>query len=166
MATQNVRIRALNRQPIRIGGKVISSTKGTAVDINNGAVRRDLHKFLGGWVVDNGSQVKIAMVAADTAGGIAAWANPEGATIIVTNVILDVTTVATGACTVSAGVAANGTTLASNLISGQDVHSATGCFTSAGKAARATSSQFVTVSTASGASAGLVGNVYIAYIIE
>jgi hypothetical protein len=114
---------------------------------------------------------KIALVAADAAGGVAAIANPEGVAVIVTRVVLDVTTASTSACTVDAGIAANATTSADGLIDGLSV-AATGVADNVsdggtnGKArAKWGASQFLTISKASGAAAGLAGNVYIHYEI-
>ncbi len=111
---------------------------------------------------------KVALAAADTDGGILSLANPEGADIIVTKLILNVTTIATAACTVDAGIAADGETSADNLIDGQDVHSATGAFAEAGtdgkRAKLWESDQYLTVSMATGAAAGLAGYAYIEYI--
>lgn len=102
----------------------------------------------------------------DTGGGILSWQNTLGYDIIVTWHALYVTTVATGACTVSIGqTATNGTTSSSNMISGQDVHSATGVFgTSSPVAIRVKQNEWITASKASGASAGLVGNAYFYFI--
>lgn len=112
---------------------------------------------------------KVALAAVDTAGGVAAIANPEGAAVIVTRVLIDVTTASTGACTVDAGIAANATTSADGLIDGQSV-AATGVFDNIsdggtnGKArAKWGATQYLTISKASGATAGLVGNVYVFY---
>lgn len=108
--------------------------------------------------------------ASDLAGGILALANPEGVDLIVTKLVIDVTTVATAACSVDAGIAANGSTSADNLIDGQDVHTATGAFgsptgSSGLPAKKWKSTEYLTVSTvAGGACAGLKGNAYIEYI--
>ena len=114
----------------------------------------------------------MALAAADTAGGVLGWANPEGATILILRTVLDVTTKATAACTLDVGVAANGTTLSDTLIDGVDVGTAAGVFdntvnggTNGLGATKCTSSQFVTASKASGAAAGLVGSAYITYIL-
>jgi hypothetical protein len=166
MSNLQINVRSLDREPIRIGAKTLSTLTSTAVDLSDGPSRRDLHRYLGRWAQVNDANSKNALAAGvDTAGGLLAWANPEGQTILITEVYLNVTTIASAACTVSVGVAANGTTLNAGLITGQDVRTAVGCFTGAGKAQQCTSSQFVTVSTASGASAGLVGNLYIGYIL-
>lgn len=112
----------------------------------------------------------IPLAAVDTAGGIAAVANPFGANAAVT-IILDVGTIATAACSVSCGVATNATTSSANLIDTLDVHTAAGTFSNLanpgtlGKAIqRCTSTQFVTVSKASGASAGIVGNLIVEWV--
>jgi hypothetical protein len=99
------------------------------------------------------------------------WQNPEGASIIVHKVILDVTTIATGACTLDIGTtAASGTTLSDNLLDGMDVHTAAGTFGLAdqadtnGKAQqKLAAGKWVTGSKASGATAGLAGSAYIFY---
>lgn len=113
---------------------------------------------------------KVALGVADTAGGVLAWANPTGGSILVQRVILDVTTKATGACTLDVGVAANGTTLNDTLLDGVDVGTAAGVFDNIenqginGVAAKkVTASQYVTASMATGAAAGLVGYAYVHY---
>lgn len=113
---------------------------------------------------------KVALGVVETAGGVLAWANPTGGSILVQRVILDVTTKATGACTLDVGVAANGTTLNDTLLDGVDVGTAAGVFdnienqgTNGVAAKKVTSSQYVTASKATGAAAGLVGYAYIHY---
>ena len=112
----------------------------------------------------------VAIAAVDTAGGVFAWS--PGAAVIIQRVFLDVTTKATGACTVDVGVAVNGTTLADTLIDGLDVNAATGLFdnitdkgTNGKSRQRCGATQYVTGSVASGASAGIVGNAYIEYVL-
>jgi hypothetical protein len=100
----------------------------------------------------------------DTAGALGSWQNTLGYDIIVTGVCLDVTTQSAGACTVSVGQAANGTSLSGNIFNGQSV-AATGQFSPASPAAKkVTAGQFITASTASGASSGLVGQLYIEFV--
>ena len=100
---------------------------------------------------------------ADTAGALCAVANPFGRSFYITDTILVVTTQSAGACTASFGCAANATTLNATLISGQTV-AAAGQFGGALAANRQiwTSALFLTGSTASGASAGLVGRLLVA----
>lgn len=117
---------------------------------------------------------KVALTAVEgtTAGGALSLANPEGVDLIITRLILDITTEATGAAAVDAGVAADGETSADNLLDGLDVGSAAGIFdnvddqgTNGQSVLKWGASQFVTI-TASATLAGLVGNAYIEYIRE
>jgi hypothetical protein len=112
---------------------------------------------------------KVALAAGTAAGGVLSWANPAGASIIVHNIVLDITTQSTGASTIDVGVAANGTTSSDTLIDGVS-GAAAGVFNSATNAGsngsmsrKMTSTQFVTASQASGAVAGLVGSAYITW---
>lgn len=112
--------------------------------------------------------VRVALADAATAGGVAAVANPFGAKAIITRFVIDVTTVATGAATVDAGVATNGTTSSDILIDGLNVNAAAGLFDNIenkgtnGKARQLWSAtQYVTISQASGDVTGLVGYAYI-----
>lgn len=112
---------------------------------------------------------KVALAAADTAGGILSLKNTEGVDLIITKLVLNVTTKASAACTVDAGIAANGITSADNLIDGQDVNAAADTFGSPsganGKPAKLwKSTEYLTASVASGAAAGLKGDAYIEYI--
>lgn len=100
----------------------------------------------------------------DTAGGLLGWQNNLGYDIIVTSHWLDVTTIATGACTVSFGqTATNATTSASNMINGQDVHSSTGVFNGGALSVKVANGTWITGSKASGASAGLVARAYFSF---
>lgn len=115
--------------------------------------------------------LKVALGAGEGAGGILGLLNPEGVDLIITRLVLDITTKSTGACTVDAGVAANGTTSNDTLIDGLDVGTAPiladnienqGINGVAAKKWGAT--QYLTVSKATGAAAGLVGSAYIEYV--
>lgn len=116
---------------------------------------------------------RVALAAVDTAGGVFAWQNPEASAVLVHRVLLDVTTKTTGACTLDAGMTAtSATTLADNLIDGQDINAATGVFdnidnqgTNGTSKQKVAAGKWVTGSVASGASAGLVGFAYIFYTI-
>lgn len=99
---------------------------------------------------------------ADTAGALFAVANNFGSSLFITKTLLIVTTQSAGACTVSIGCAANATTLNATLLSGQTV-AAAGIF-GGGLVANWqewTTGKFLTGSTASGASSGLVGRVLV-----
>lgn len=115
---------------------------------------------------------KMALGVVDTAGGVLSWANPEGSEIIINNIILDITTKSTGACTLDVGTtAASATTLSDNLINGVNVAS-NGVYDNItdkgdnGKSRqKLASGKWVTASKASGTAAGLVGFAYIHYVI-
>lgn len=118
-----------------------------------------------------GKIAKIPLAAVDTAGGILGWQNPEAGAIIIDRLVLDVTTAATGACTVAAGTTpTSATTSSNNLMDALDIHTAAGTFDNitdkgtAGKSRqKVATGKWLTVSQASGASAGLVGFAYIHY---
>ncbi|MGV3616108.1 MAG: hypothetical protein ACO1SV_12300 [Fimbriimonas sp.] len=118
----------------------------------------------------NGTYRK-ALSALDTGGGVLSIANPEGVDLYVERLILEIDTASTGACTVDAGIAANGTTSSDNLVDGLDVNAAAGGFDNIknggtnGKAGQKWgASQYLTISRASGAAAGLVGEAHIRYV--
>lgn len=108
--------------------------------------------------------------ATTTTGGDALnLANPEGAAVLITRFILRITTEATGAATVDAGVAATGTS-ADDLLDGQDVGSAAVVLdniddqgTNGQSVLEWPSDEYVTV-TPSATLAGLVGTYYIEYV--
>jgi hypothetical protein len=108
----------------------------------------------------------IAGVVATTGGAIKAIANPEGVPLIITRVLVDVTTESDGAANLTAGVAANGTTAADNLITATAVGSAPVLVDSAdttGRSRKWAADQFLNLQ-GSASTAGLVGTVYIEYI--
>lgn len=114
---------------------------------------------------------KAALSAITGGGGALSLANPEGADLIVTRLVLDITTPATAACTLDAGIGSGATTSYDNLIDGVDVNAAAGVFDnvedggSNGQAVyRWESDGYLTVSEKTGAIAGLVGNAYVEYI--
>lgn len=102
----------------------------------------------------------------DTGGGILSWQNTLGYDILVTWHAINVTTVATAACTVSVGATStSGTTSSNNMINAQDVHSATGSFgTTSPVAVLVPANKWITASVGTGASAGLVGKAYFYFI--
>lgn len=112
----------------------------------------------------------LTAVTGTTAGGCLSLANPEGVDLIITDFILDITTGSTGAATVDAGIAANGTTTSDTLIDGKSVATA-GTFnnvddagTNGLKAVKWASDEYLTI-TASATLAGMVGNAYIKWVI-
>lgn len=115
-------------------------------------------------------KVALTAVTGTTAGGALSLANPEGVPLIITRLVLDITTPSTGAAAVDAGIAADGTTSADNLIDGASVATAAKVLDNVsdggtnGKARQKWSAtQYLTI-TASATLAGLVGNAYIEYI--
>lgn len=116
-------------------------------------------------------QTSKALATATSAGGVAAIANPLGKELIITRAIVRTTTKSTAASTVDVGVAANATTSSDTLLDGVDLGTAIGIFdniTNKGTNGKTVAvwgaSQFVTASQASGAVAGLVGELYVEYI--
>jgi hypothetical protein len=112
------------------------------------------------------------LAALDTAGGVISIANPEGVEILITEVLLIVSTKSTGACTVNFGVAANGTTSSDTIIDGVDVGAAAGRFDNindkggnGGRDRALASTEFITGSMATGAAAGLAGQLVVNYVV-
>lgn len=110
---------------------------------------------------------------AGSAGVFASWVNPEAGTILITRAIFNVTTVATAAATINIGTTATSATTASDtLIDGLDVNAATGIFDNSvnggtnGKGSQTLASgKWVTVAEATGDVNGLVGNLYLEYVV-
>lgn len=130
-----------------------------------------VHSLGGGFKAIKVAKVALAGVAATTGGALFSWANPEGQSIIIQRLLIDITTKSTGAANVSFGVAANGTTSSANLI---DTYAAGGTekvvdnhvdgSTNGKFNQKMTATQYLT-GTGSATTAGLVGSVYIEYII-
>lgn len=120
---------------------------------------------------DAASQVQrlsIPVVSGNPSTPVASLLNPWGMPVYITRALLVVDTVATAACTVDVGVAADASTSADNLIDGKDVNAATGYFDnliapgSNGLAGKVwTASQYVNVTKASGNANGLVGRLLL-----
>jgi hypothetical protein len=106
----------------------------------------------------------------DLHAAIVGFANPEAGAIIIKDVIVHVTTVATGACTLDIGTTAvSATTTSDNLIDGLDVNAATGAFSDPGTngkpAQLLASGKWITVDEKTGDATGLVGTLTILYLI-
>ncbi len=145
----------------QLAGATATAAQTTAIAAAVGTVTFDrLTKIAG-----------VALADLDTGGGVAAWANPEAGSIIITRCVIDVTTKATSACTVDIGTnATNATTSSDNLLDGLDTGTAAGVFDnitekgSNGKSRqKLATGKWVTASMASGAAAGMVGFLYIHY---
>jgi len=130
--------------------KAAGSSKGSGVS------RAMMGKTAGFWI--QGS-----LTASDSAGGVFSEENTYGSDLVITRVILQVTTGASGACTLDIGTAADATTSGNNLITAVDVADA-GIFDNiADKGASGTSrlkfgsGGFCNGSLDAGATAGIVG---------
>lgn len=106
----------------------------------------------------------------DAAGGLFSWQNLENAPILILRAGISVQTASTAACTASLGTASSVASSA-NLMTGYSLATAqTGTNLSAPGASGTedqlvAANSYVTLSTASGASAGAAGQVFIEYII-
>lgn len=117
---------------------------------------------------------RAALAALDTVGGVLKLLNPEGVDLIIPSggLLLDVTTAATAACTVDAGIDSDGTTSADNLIDGLDVNAAAGQFDNIadkgtdGGPYKWGATEYLVISKATGAAAGLAGYAYIQWVRE
>lgn len=108
-------------------------------------------------------------------GGVVAWQNPEAGSILVQRVILNLTTVATGACTLDIGLTpTSATTTSDTLLDGVDANAAIGVFDSmnslldAAENAHAqllASGKWVTIDEKTGDATGLVAKLYIQYVV-
>lgn len=134
----------------------------------------------GGTIIEGSSprtrRASVALGVATGAGGLLAWQNPEDVAIIVTGIILDITTPATGVATADFGAAASAATSSDTLLDGVDIGTAAGVFDNFenqgtnGKASvrvaeNGGAADFVTGS-ASADPAGLVGRAHISYILS
>ena len=162
---------------LKVGGTAVTSTAAELNKIDGyTGTYSDLNK-VAGMAAINVSPIrvaKVALAALDTAGGVLAWANPEGQSILLLGVAIVTTTKSTGASTVDVGIAANGTTSDDTIMDGIDTGTAAGAFNSiddkgtnglGSHSTVLTSSQYITASKASGACAGLVGYAYIQYCL-
>jgi hypothetical protein len=160
-------------------GVTYKNHEDSAMHFRNKADAKDV-LVLGGPKTSDGSlatfrgisSATLTLQNVDTAGGVFAWANPYNQTILIRDITVHTTTVATSACTLDCGPAANGTTLNDTLIDGLDVNAAVGVFDSIedggtnGRRQRdVLATEWVTGSVASGASAGLVGTVQIDFVL-
>lgn len=107
-------------------------------------------------------------------GGVIAWTNPESTAILILRAILDITTVAGGASTLDVGVTeTSATTTSDTLLDGIDaaalgVSDSMNAALDAGanaKAQKLAAAKWVTVDEKTGDVTGLVGKLYIQYIL-
>jgi hypothetical protein len=158
----------------------INSTAGFMIDgtqITSTAAELNAIATAGGALHPLDRAIKCDVVAitgaALQAANLTLWTAPAKCHIL--RVCLEVTTIATAACTVDIGyTATSATTSSDTLLDGIDVNAATGLFDSmnaaldAGanaKAQLAASGKWITADSASGDATGLVANAYIYYVL-
>jgi hypothetical protein len=159
-------------QPVAFNDDVIigsTALTATAAELNAIASGGAFHP------VDRAVKCDVVAIsgAALQAANLTLWTAPADS--IVLAVLLDVTTVATGACTVDIGyTATTATTSSDTFLDGVDVNAAQALFDSrnhaldAGanaKAQKAASGKWITADSASGDATGLVANAYIFYVL-
>tara|TARA_Y100001973_G_scaffold10014_1_gene13626 strand:+ start:5598 stop:6083 length:486 start_codon:yes stop_codon:yes gene_type:complete len=120
---------------------------------------------------------EVALSAADTsgttAGALFTWQNNEGVSVIVTKVVIDATTQASGSLTVDIGSSAT-VANSDNIFTALDLGAAAGTFgsddpvlggtnTRAASTAKVANGKYILGTNASGDSTGLVGTAYIFY---
>lgn len=114
--------------------------------------------------------LRFALSDTNAVGGILSEANPEGADLIITRFVLDVTTPATGAANFDVGVDADGATGDDGLLDGQDIGSAAAVFDNVddqgtnGQSVLEWGSSEYLVASPSADPAGLEGYAYVEYI--
>lgn len=106
-------------------------------------------------------------------GGVQAWQNPESTAIMLLRAILDITTVATSACTLDVGyTATSAATSSDTLLDGVDANAAAATFDSMNaaldsganaKAQRCEYGKWVTIDEKTGDAEGMVAKLYITY---
>ena len=164
----------------RVGTLVVAAIKfgGTALSFTAAQFNQVMAAF-GTVTFDRGVKTAVTALSGATihaaSGGVVAWQNPEASSILVLRAILTITTVATGACTLDVGVTAtSATTTSDTLLDGIDANAAIGTFDSmnaaldAGANANAqllAAGKWVTVDEKTGDATGLVGKLYVQYIV-
>lgn len=115
---------------------------------------------------------RTALGTGTSGGGVVSVANPEGVDVYVTFAALDIGTGSTGASTIDVGIASGATTSADNLIDGRSGATA-GVYTNAsdpgsnGKTGQLwPAASYLTASQASGAVAGIAGELIVKYVIR
>lgn len=152
---------AVNVPGLAIGGTLLTSTPAE-LNLIDGADRVT-------------KVVKVALAAATGNAGLLSWQNPESSRILVTRVVLDITTEATGAATADFGADGDGTGTSDTLLDGVNIGAAAGVFDNIDD--QGTNGQSVIAldenggttdyitGTASADPAGLVGFAYIHYVV-
>lgn len=142
----------------------ITFPSGSTLDLPAGSILSQ-----DGQTQQHGGVARVALAGGtDTGGGLGSWVNPFGLALVIDELVVVVTHIATAACNLDAGAtASSATTLSDNLIDGRDVHTAAAPYavsnySDAGANGKSlqylASGSWVTFSTGdSGASAGFTG---------
>lgn|SRR3990167_7739940 len=120
----------------------------------------------------NGDSIAVG----DGAAGFASWENPEATTIVITDVVLIITTVSSGACTLDIGTTATSkVTSSDNIFDGIDATAAAPVvYTMRNDALDAAANvnakdlatgKWITIDEASGDAEGMRGVLYITYYV-
>jgi len=160
----------------------VSFESGSSIDIESGSTLKiagtqvtasaaELNMLDGASCVIKVLRVALTAGTTTTGGDVLSVANPEGADCIITRLIVDVTTPATGVATADFGVAADGETSSDTLLDGVDIGTAAALFDNAdatdqgdnGKLIRTWADDEFVTGTPSATAAGLVGYAYIHY---
>jgi hypothetical protein len=165
---------AANTVGLIAGGATIAEASSTGLAVTGTVVAT-------GGISTSSSTARVEQVAVQSLTGAAlnaavvGWQNPTGSDILVTRVILNLTTVATAACTLDVGVTAvSATTTSDTLLDGIDANAAIGVFDSmnaaldAGANAKAqlvSAGKWVTFDEKTGDATGLVAKAYIFYVV-
>lgn len=169
------RERGGDRQVVASGGE-IDVESGGSLKIAGTAVTASAAELNQLASIDRAVKVAKVALSSDTGNaGLFSWQNPESSRILVERVILDVTTAATGAANADIGSDGDGTGTNDNLLDGVDIGAAAGVFDNVDD--QGTNGQSVIAldenggttdyitGTASADPAGIVGNVYIHYVV-
>lgn len=142
------------------------------LNVTPGGFKLGGNPVFGGASFDRAPKIAVVPLAGATIhGGVQAWQNPEPTDILIKRVMVDVTTVAAQAATLSVGTTATSATTASaNLLDTLNVRAATGVFDNVtdggvlGKSRqRLAPGKWISFSEQSGNVTGMVGNAYIEY---
>lgn len=152
--------------PLRVGMVWLDTSGGIGVQRRCVAVDG---AGAGTWRIDGPAVVKLPLGDSDGPGGVLAWQNPEGASIFLTSLVLNLDAGTHGAPlddTLQVGIAADAAT-ASDVING-NVNIATGgnpaiTAPTGGGYVIVGTGLWVTISTATGSAAGLAGHAYLYY---
>lgn len=156
---------------------IVYDTTVAGLRINDGTSRTDAARYLSDGQVTRRVGTKTlsgADVHAGT-GGVVAWTNPEAGAILILRTVLDLTTTSAGACTLDIGVTeTSAVTSSDTLLDGIDANAAVAVFDSMNaaldsganaKAQKLAGAKWVTIDEKTGDATGLVGVLYVEYVV-